>query len=84
MYNPALFNALLEDAFPDNSILSHDLIEGSYLRTAFASNIRFYDSFPGSYDSYVRRLHRWTREIGNSCLSRKTIIDKKGRKRKIH
>ncbi|HOA30634.1 MAG TPA: glucoamylase family protein [Clostridia bacterium] len=83
MYNPALFNALLEDAFPDNSILSHDLIEGSYLRTAFASNIRFYDSFPGSYDSYVRRLHRWTRGDWQLLpFKKKTIIDKKGRKRK--
>ena len=73
----------MEDAFPDNSILSHDLIEGSYLRTAFASNIRFYDSFPGSYDSYVRRLHRWTRGDWQLLpFKKKTIIDKKGRKRK--
>ncbi|MBE7066708.1 MAG: hypothetical protein E7385_04050 [Ruminococcaceae bacterium] len=61
MYDPVLFNHVLKDLFPDNSILSHDLLEGSFMRTAFASDIRLYDEYPKSYISYFSRQHRWTR-----------------------
>ena len=61
MYDPAVFNGVLEDVFQDETILSHDLIEGSYLRTAFSSEIHLYDQYPGSYEAYMKRLHRWTR-----------------------
>ena len=43
MYDPILFNHVVGNIFPDNSILSHDLLEGSFMRTAFASDIRLYD-----------------------------------------
>ncbi|HAL29676.1 MAG TPA: hypothetical protein DCP20_03035 [Coriobacteriia bacterium] len=56
-----VFNAVLEDRFPDNTLLSHDLLEGSYLRTGLASDVEVYDDQPSSYISHCARLHRWVR-----------------------
>ncbi len=56
-----IMNAVLEDRFPENTLLSHDLLEGSYLRTALASDIEVLDDQPASYVSHVARLHRWVR-----------------------
>ncbi|WP_294358516.1 glucoamylase family protein [uncultured Clostridium sp.] len=55
------FNEVLKDKFQENQILSHDLIEGSYLRTALLSDTALFDSYPSSYMSYIKRLHRWVR-----------------------
>lgn len=61
MYDPYVFNGILEGRFRENSILSHDLLEGSFVRTAFVSDVHLYDQFPRSYASYVKRQHRWLR-----------------------
>ena len=59
--------------FPSEQVLSHDILEGEILRTAFAGDIEFQDSFPSSIVSYFKRLHRWIRgDIQNiSFISRK-------------
>ncbi|MDI6901885.1 MAG: glucoamylase family protein [Anaerosomatales bacterium] len=56
-----VFDTVLEDRFPENTLLSHDLLEGSYLRTALASDIEVLDDQPASYVSHTARLHRWVR-----------------------
>ena len=56
-----VYLAVLHNAFPENSILSHDLIEGSFLRTALASDTEVIDDSPSSYLSSAKRLHRWVR-----------------------
>ncbi|MCE5191584.1 MAG: hypothetical protein LLG08_07490 [Actinomycetia bacterium] len=56
-----VMNAVLEDRFPENTLLSHDLLEGNLLRTALASDIEVLDDQPASYISHVARLHRWVR-----------------------
>lgn len=56
-----IFTATLGGRFPENTLLSHDLIEGSYLRTALASDIEVLDDQPASYSSHTARLHRWVR-----------------------
>lgn len=56
-----VFNALLSDRFPPNTLLSHDLLEGSYLRTGLTSDIEVLDDQPASYISHCARLHRWVR-----------------------
>jgi len=56
-----VFNVVLADAIPENTLLSHDLMEGSYLRTALASDIEVLDDYPASYLSHAARLHRWVR-----------------------
>jgi len=61
IYDLRVFQTLLKNAFPENAVLSHDLLEGSYLKTALVSDFRLIDSFPATYISYCKRLHRWTR-----------------------
>jgi cyclic beta-1,2-glucan synthetase len=51
----------LHHAFPENTILSHDLIEGCYARTALVSDIEVYDGYPAHYGAEAKRQHRWTR-----------------------
>ncbi|GAB4279613.1 MAG: glucoamylase family protein [Coriobacteriia bacterium] len=62
----AIFDAdayleVLEDRFPEGRILSHDLIEGNYLRCGLATDIEVFDDFPSTYPAATRRQHRWTR-----------------------
>jgi hypothetical protein len=51
----------LDHRFPDNALLSHDLIEGVYARTGLASDIELIDDYPSHYSAYSRRKHRWIR-----------------------
>lgn len=46
---------------PENSVLSHDLLEGGLLRTGLATDLELVDDFPARYSSYMQRQHRWTR-----------------------
>ncbi len=55
------FEATAGRAFPENAILSHDLIESSYARCALATDIEVFDGFPAKYHAYARREHRWIR-----------------------
>lgn len=55
------FYETLKDAIPENTVLSHDLLEGSYLRCGLAGDIEVSDGYPAAYLSYIKRLHRWTR-----------------------
>ncbi|MCK4741737.1 MAG: hypothetical protein KAS80_05595, partial [Anaerolineales bacterium] len=61
IYDPRAFQHMLTDRFPDESLLSHDLIEGAHVRTGLASDIELFDEFPSDYISYSRRQHRWIR-----------------------
>ena len=56
-----LFRALLDDRFPDNTLLSHDLIEGAFLRVALASDVEVLDDYPANYLAAASRMHRWIR-----------------------
>ncbi len=47
--------------FPENTLLSHDLIEGSYARAGLATDIMVYDDYPTRYLTFTRRKHRWIR-----------------------
>ncbi|MDH4609953.1 glycoside hydrolase family 94 protein [Pseudomonas sp. BN102] len=55
------FEQSLDGHFPDNSILSHDLIEGCYARSGLLSDVQLYEEFPSRYSSDVKRRHRWIR-----------------------
>ncbi len=61
IYDLKLFNEVTEKRIEDNTILSHDLLEGSLLRTGLAGDISLIDGFPGKYGSYSARQHRWVR-----------------------
>lgn len=55
------FEQAIEGRFPDNSILSHDLIEGCYARSGLLSDVQLYEEFPSRYSADVQRRHRWIR-----------------------
>ena len=48
-------------AFRRTRILSHDLLESVYARSALVSDVKFYEEYPSRYDVDVDRRHRWIR-----------------------
>ena len=83
MYDPVTFNRVCEDLFPDNRILSHDLIEGCFLHCAYTSAVSLYEDFPKTMEQDVKRQHRWTRGDWQLLpyLGR-AFLDKNGRRRR--
>jgi len=61
IYDVEMFQKVLWQRFPDNLILSHDLLEGCYLRSGFVSDITLYESSPPAYLTDVQRRARWIR-----------------------
>ncbi len=61
IYEAATLHEVLNRRFPRNSLLSHDLIEGSYARAGLATDIEVIDDYPSHYSAYIRRKHRWVR-----------------------
>lgn len=61
IFNLDVYMRVLKDAFPDNAILSHDLLEGSYLRCALLTDVVLMDGCPARYISWAERQHRWMR-----------------------
>jgi cyclic beta-1,2-glucan synthetase len=61
IYDVDAFAASVGHTFPDNYILSHDLIEGNYARCGLVTDIELFDDFPARYHAYARREHRWIR-----------------------
>lgn len=61
IYELTAFDAATNQRFPENRLLSHDLIEGAFARTALVSDCELFDDQPSDYTSYIVRLHRWVR-----------------------
>src|SRR5450830_1212729 len=61
IYDVDMFERLLAHRFPDNQILSHDLLEGNYLRAGLLSDAQLYEAYPARYSDDVNRRHRWIR-----------------------
>jgi len=61
IYEVDVFQRVLSDRFPQNAILSHDLIEGAYARAGLVSDIELIDDYPSHFSAYTRRKHRWVR-----------------------
>ncbi|MEK6337030.1 MAG: glucoamylase family protein [Acidobacteriota bacterium] len=81
LYDVDAFETALEGRVPDNALLSHDLFESIFARTALISDIEFLDDYPAYYDTYAMRQHRWTR--GDWQIAgwlRRKIRDADGRK----
>ena len=73
------FCSVIPNKFPNQKILSHDILEGIVLRCAFVGDVSFTDSFPRSLSSFLSREHRWMRgDIQNSIflrLKKKRVTD---------
>ncbi len=61
IYDVDAFERTVGGKFPENRILSHDLLEGSYARSALISDVQLFEEFPASFETDARRRHRWTR-----------------------
>ena len=61
LYDVDAFTAALEGRVPENALLSHDLFEGLYARTALVTDIEVVDDYPSSVLAHARRQHRWVR-----------------------
>src|ERR1700756_158217 len=61
IYEVDTVHRILEQRFPRNALLSHDLIEGAYARAGLVSDIEVIEDYPSHYSAYSRRKHRWLR-----------------------
>ena len=61
IYDVNTFSRVLEGEIRENAVLSHDLLEGNYLRCGLASDIMLMDGYPTNYLSFRTRLYRWIR-----------------------
>lgn len=55
------FLAVMDGLFLPEQVLSHDVLEGGFLRTAYVSDIEMTDGAPAALPSWMARLHRWIR-----------------------
>ena len=61
LYVVDCFEKALCKRAPENALLSHDLFEGLFARTALVTEIEFLDDYPSQYEAFAKRQHRWTR-----------------------
>ncbi len=61
IYEVDTFEQALKDRFPENRILSHDLLEGCYARSGLLSDVLLFEEYPASYKTDVLRRSRWIR-----------------------
>src|SRR5580698_7176737 len=60
IYDVRAFDAAVGERFPENAILSHDLIEGEHARTGLIS-VELVEDYPATYGAFSKRKHRWVR-----------------------
>jgi cyclic beta-1,2-glucan synthetase len=61
IYDVDIFEKALGGKFPENRILSHDLLEGCYTRSGLLSDVQLYEKYPSTYAADVKRRSRWIR-----------------------
>ncbi len=55
------YAACLDGRLPEGQVLSHDLLEGAYLRTGYCSTVEWMDGCPPNAAAWLGRYHRWVR-----------------------
>ncbi|MEO6901683.1 MAG: glucoamylase family protein [Bacteroidia bacterium] len=61
IYDIAIFKKALDGRFLENSILSHDLLEGCYVRSGLLSDVQLFEKYPTTYRADMKRRSRWVR-----------------------
>ena len=61
IFDVQAFRRSLLPWIPENTVLSHDLLEGCLIRAGLAADIALYDSEPAAFLSWWKRQHRWIR-----------------------
>ena len=91
IYDLKTYDEVLDHRFPEQLILSHDLVESNLLHSGYTSNIELFDDFCSRYLTDMTRHHRWMRgdvqvtpwlfskvrdERGNKYHNPMTLIEK--------
>ncbi len=61
IYDHRIMHRMLHGTIPENTVLSHDLLESSLTRCAFAGGVILMDTSPPGVAAYFKREHRWIR-----------------------
>jgi cyclic beta-1,2-glucan synthetase len=61
IYDVDAFRLAVDGRFPENLILSHDLLESGYARSALVTDVNLIEEHPASYAIEASRRHRWIR-----------------------
>lgn len=61
IYDVEAFENALAGRFPDNRVLSHDLIEGCFARSGVVSDVELFEACPVRLLADMSRRHRWIR-----------------------
>ncbi len=61
IYDVDAFQRAVNGRFPENAVLSHDLLEACHARSALVSDVEFYEEYPSRYNVDIDRRHRWIR-----------------------
>ena len=81
IYDVEIFEGVLGNALPENKILSHDLLEGCYMRCGYASDIELIDGFPAEFLADASRQHRWARgDVQIAGWLKSKVYNTKGKK----
>ncbi|UOF89814.1 carbohydrate-binding protein [Fodinisporobacter ferrooxydans] len=77
IFDVEAFRKTLVNRIPDHHVLSHDLLEGGFLRAGLAADIEVVEEHPSTFYAYERRAHRWMRGdwqlikwLGRTCKDR--------------
>lgn len=72
IYDVDAFEKVMNGRFPENRILSHDLLEGCHVRSGLISDVVLYEDHPTRYNIDALRRHRWVR--GDWQIARWTLF----------
>ena len=61
IYDVDAFARAMAGRFPENTVLSHDLLEACHARSALVSDVELYEEYPSRYNVDIDRRHRWIR-----------------------
>jgi cellobiose phosphorylase len=61
IYDVDAFQQAVAGRFPENTVLSHDLIESCHARSGLVSDVELYEEYPSRYNTDINRRHRWIR-----------------------
>ncbi|MCM2396404.1 protein ndvB [Rhizobium sp. S95] len=61
LYDVDAFETSIKGRIDENTVLSHDLLEGSFARCALVTDVELVEDFPTRYEVEISRQHRWAR-----------------------
>ncbi len=67
IYEVDAFERALGGRFPENAVLSHDLLEACHARSALVSDVELFEESPSRYNVDASRRRRWIRGDWQIC-----------------